>query len=131
MLVYNAISWIYIQFSGNTIAVFLSLVWNVFGHSLISSKQREDTRTGERGHQDRLSLVFSSGSHGSPCVRMYEPRITPESPRVISVIITIITLRLQEISTMASEEKPGLCSMRTTHHAYREQQTSCMMYSPK
>lgn len=41
---------------------------------------------------------------------------SPQSPGVICVIITIITLRLQEISTMASEEKPCLCAVMTTDH---------------
>ncbi len=98
--------------------------WNLFGHSLHSSEPGEDRRTGA-GHQDWLSLVVSNAgqwSHSAcaaACVRMCEPRI-PQSPGVICVIITIITLRLQEISTMASEEKPCLCSMTTTDGAYKE-----------
>lgn len=103
--------------------------WNLFGHSLHSSKSSEDRRTGA-GHQHWLSLVVSHAGQWSQsacavCVRMCEPWI-PQSPGVICVIITIITLRLQEISTMASEEKPCLYSMTTIDRAHREQWTRCL-----
>lgn len=106
--------------------------WNLFGHSLYSSEPGEDRRTGAARPP---GLVQSGGLVCGPvesqclcsrcAVRMCEPRI-PQSPGVICVIITIITLRLQEISTMASEEKPCLCSMTTTDHAYKEQWTRCL-----
>lgn len=103
--------------------------WNLFGHSLYSSKLSKDIRT-EVAHQDWFSPVVSYAgqwSHSlclcSPCVGIYETRI-PQSPGVICVIITIITLRLQEIITVASEEKPCLSAVSATSHAYREHQSS-------
>lgn len=84
---------------------------------------RAKTATGE-GRRDRpvwCGFCWSGGAcaaHDRGC-RNHRPPPThtlPKSPRVVSVIITIITLRLQEISTVASEENPGLSSTRRTHH---------------
>lgn len=72
----------------------------------------------KQGREDRKRATRTGGVWWFPLeaqwlcsarIRMHEPQSPPppkKSPGVICVIITIITLRLQEISAKASEEKP-------------------------
>lgn len=110
-----------------------ALLWPAGIYLVIHSTLPSPARTEEQGagHLDWLSLVVSYAGQWSrsACAATVWGCVnhgSPQSPGVICVIITIITLRLQEISTMASEEKPCLCSMMTTDHASKEQWTCCL-----
>lgn len=85
------------------------------------------------GRATRTGLVWWSrvraGGMASPVRALVCGCVNPgfsQSPGVICVIITIITLRLQEISTVASEEKPCLLPDVTTGRV--EQCTSSLSY---
>lgn len=108
-----------------------ALLWLAGIYLVIHSTRPSPARTQEQGagHRGWFSLVVSYVGQWNhcACVGMCEPQIPhpppapPQSPGVICVIITIIILRLQEISTTASEEKSCLCFMMTPGCAYKEQ----------
>lgn len=103
---------------------WLEFIWSFI--LLFQAQQGHKNRSGPPGLVQSGGLLcwpMESQCLCSPCVGIYETRI-PQSPGVICVIITIITLRLQEIITVASEEKPCLCAVSATSHAYREHQSS-------
>lgn len=84
----------------------------LFAHSLSSSEADKHKKSVGRATGtgsvwwSRVLAVGMASPVWAPVHGCVNPGF-PQSPGVICVIITIITLRLQEISTVASEEEPS------------------------